>query len=116
MGIDESMRWAVGVSRIRAGAQEEGTKEATRPITWKEAIFLATLGGAQALGLDDRVGSFEVGKSFDAQWIRFGEQGSRLDFFEATPVVEQLEKWWCNGSEADRVGVWVQGRCLRMRF
>lgn len=135
VGLDDSMRWAVGVSRIRGGeeladefkeVEEETPKQklATRKelaITWKDSIYLATLGGVLALGLEDRIGRFEVGKSFDAQWIEIGGAGSRIDLFEeesetmeGMSIEDKIERWWCNGSEADRKGVWVQGRCLRM--
>ena len=33
---------------------------------WRHAFYLATTGGAQALGIEDHVGTFDVGKSFDA--------------------------------------------------
>ena len=33
-------------------------------------LYLATRAGAQALGLDDRVGDFGIGKDFDAVWLR----------------------------------------------
>ncbi|KAI5480674.1 guanine deaminase [Pseudohyphozyma bogoriensis] len=111
--LGESMRWAVGVSRIRAGAQsdEEKEKEGSRAITWREAIWLATRGGYESLGIN--AGSFEVGKSFDAQLIRLGGKESRVDIFDELPTEEFVEKWWCNGNEKDRVGVWVQGRRIR---
>ncbi|KAL0868434.1 hypothetical protein ABMA27_007932 [Loxostege sticticalis] len=38
-------------------------------ISWIEAFYLATLGGAKALKLDHKIGSFEVGKEFDALLI-----------------------------------------------
>lgn len=123
LGIEENMRWAVGISRLRQGQAQhlEAGSEQSVAITWQEALYLATLGGAQALGLDrtKRVGTLEVGSAFDAQWIQVGGKGSRVDWFdlpgtdgqlqEAT-VEEKLERWWCNGSEADRKAVWVQGR------
>jgi len=34
-------------------------------IVWPEALFLATLGGARALGLSDRIGNFQPGKDAD---------------------------------------------------
>lgn len=132
VGLDENMRWAVGVSRLREGrraevrlggkAEEEG-EEKSLAISWKEAIYLATLGGAQALGLDRdarRVGTLDVGAAFDTQWIAVGGPASRVDWFDLeeeergegrrVTTEEKVEKWWSNGSEVDRKAVWVQGR------
>lgn len=39
------------------------------PIDYKQAIYLATLGGAETLHLDDKIGNFVVGKAFDALLI-----------------------------------------------
>lgn len=36
------------------------------PLTYKQVIYLATLGGAEALSVDHVVGNFVVGKDFDA--------------------------------------------------
>lgn len=121
LGIQQSMKWAVAVSRSREGhrkrEQEATSAEKSLGITWKEAIYLATLGGAQAMGMDDLVGNFEVGKAFDAQQVQLGRKRSRIDYFGdaegRTDIEELIEKWWCNGREEDRVGVWVQGRRLR---
>jgi len=117
VGIQQSMRWAVGVARSREGLRPSAgeSKEESLAISWKESIYLATLGGALALGMGDQVGSFARGKSFDAQWIQLGRPGSRVDWFDDVEgkTEELVEKWFCNGREEDRVGVWVQGRRLR---
>ncbi|GAA5966500.1 hypothetical protein JCM3765_007591 [Sporobolomyces pararoseus] len=115
VGLDENMRWSVGVSKLREGSREKGEKlekEENLSISWKESIYLATLGGAQALGLDEtrRVGQLKVGMAFDAQLIRVGGKGSRVDWFGEISLEEKIEKWWCNGNEMDRKGVWVQGK------
>lgn len=126
LGIDEAMRWGVAVSRLREGARDGVTPKdppETLAVSWKESVYLATLGGATALGREGTCGSFAVGKAFDAQLVRLGRGGSRVDLFEEEEGGEgegegrfedALERWWCNGAEADRVGVWVQGVCLRM--
>ncbi|KFQ79407.1 Guanine deaminase, partial [Phoenicopterus ruber ruber] len=52
-------------------------------LTLEEAFRLATLGGSQALGLDDVIGNFEVGKEFDALLINTKASDSPFDLFSA---------------------------------
>ncbi|NWQ87034.1 GUAD deaminase, partial [Burhinus bistriatus] len=52
-------------------------------LTLEEAFQLATLGGSQALGLDDVIGNFEVGKEFDALLINTKASDSPFDLFPA---------------------------------
>jgi hypothetical protein len=40
-----------------------------KSLSYMEAFYLATLGGAEVMGLQDRVGNFLVGKEFDALLI-----------------------------------------------
>lgn len=49
-----------------AAAKEE------HELSWKDSLWLATLGGAAALGLEGVVGSFQVGKEFDALLVDAG--------------------------------------------
>jgi guanine deaminase len=73
-----SMRHAVAVSRMREGSRmmkDAQTVDSKLSIDWKEALFLATRGGALALGLQ---GIFGVGLPFDAQESEFLKTNSRL--------------------------------------
>ena len=68
-----AMRHAVAVSRMREGSRMmmmdmRTTVDSKLSIDWKEALFLATRGGAMALGLQ---GIFGVGLPFDAQESEF---------------------------------------------
>lgn len=77
LDIMNSMRQAVVVSRMRQGSRlmapqnqdnragHENTESLA--IDWKESLYLATRGGATALGLPRGSGAFEVGSPFDAQ-------------------------------------------------
>lgn len=77
--IMSCMRQAVAVSRMREGARlvrisSQGAKsddEGPLSIDWKEALYLATAGGAQALGLGAGSGTLIVGAAFDAQSSEF---------------------------------------------
>lgn len=85
--IMSSMRQAVAVSRIRQG--EKIMKDQTNPpygsggkvlsIDWKEALYLATRGGAIALSLPEGAGTFTEGAPFDAQY-------SKLIYIQYIPV------------------------------
>ncbi|XP_053674132.1 guanine deaminase [Anopheles nili] len=77
ISILAAMRAALGVSQhlnfmkthdVKGTGRVEGGENAEKyiPLTYKQALFLATLGGAQALALDKQVGNFEKGKQFDA--------------------------------------------------
>lgn len=68
------MRQAVAISRMREGeramALAEGRlcqDDGSLAVDWREALYLATRGGALALDLPAGVGTFEVGAPFDAQ-------------------------------------------------
>ncbi|KAI0670859.1 Metallo-dependent hydrolase [Trametes maxima] len=124
--IMNAMRHAVAVSRMREGARirrgEQAEDSTPLSVDWKEALYLATRGGAIALGLPEGCGTFAVGAPFDAQYIRVfneatGEGVGALDVFDTAdaPAVwrlteELVEKWWCLGDTRNRSGMWVQGR------
>lgn len=141
ISLNDSMRWSVGVARSREGRRKDHLPDPFRSsampaeqmssngqkldITWKESIYVATLGGARAIDRNTYLGNFQVGKSFDAQLIQLQtddeDQQTRrgmVDLFgESFPtgkvgLEEVVEKWWSLGSVHDRVGVWVAGKKL----
>ncbi|RPD62323.1 Metallo-dependent hydrolase [Lentinus tigrinus ALCF2SS1-7] len=129
--IMNAMRQSVAVSRMREGARISGHYQAAGDhteqedkvlsVNWKEALYLATKGGAEALNLAMGSGSFVVGAPFDAQCIQVfdaatGEGTGGLDFFQDPRpdglTLETLEKWWCIGDLRNRKEMWVQGRTI----
>ncbi|KAG8214619.1 hypothetical protein J3R82DRAFT_9695 [Butyriboletus roseoflavus] len=120
--ILNSMRHAVATSRMREGSRvlesnlgaATGGEVKSLAIEWKESLFLATRGGALALGLEDS-GVFRAGASFDAQqisvfdWERQEGVGV-LDFFDLDSeygglTMDMIEKWWCMGDARNRTAM-----------
>ncbi|GAA5941451.1 uncharacterized protein JCM15063_006106 [Sporobolomyces koalae] len=59
-------------------------------LTLETLFYLATLGGAQLCGLSDRIGSFEVGKEFDALLVQTGQRDP-AETVSSEPTTQNLE-------------------------
>ncbi|CAH0388342.1 unnamed protein product [Bemisia tabaci] len=59
--ILDAMRRAIDVSNHIFLSNPE-----YRPLNYKEVFYLATMGGAAALSLGEKIGNFKIGKDFDA--------------------------------------------------
>ncbi|EOA82749.1 hypothetical protein ACJQWK_04647 [Exserohilum turcicum] len=117
--ILENVRQAIWVSRhLCIQTDSEAVKLST-----EEALYLATRGGAAVVGMQDKVGGFEVGKEWDAQMISLGpvaEDGNETGEFEDGPVdvfgweswPDKVEKWVYSGDDRNTVAVWVRGRLV----
>ena len=94
----------------------------------EEVLYLATRGGAKVLGLQDRVGAFDVGMEWDAQLVRLGavvgdgdaagedmEDYGNVDFFGWETWEERIAKWVYNGDDRNTRRVWVRGRLVHER-
>ncbi|XP_017941539.2 guanine deaminase isoform X1 [Manacus vitellinus] len=79
-------------------------------LTLEEAFQLATLGGSQALGLDDVIGNFEVGKEFDALLINTKASDSPFDLFSADNFEDILQKFLYLGDDRNISEVYVAGK------
>jgi guanine deaminase len=73
-------------------------------------LYLVTRAGARALGLDDVVGDFSVGKHFDAVWLR-PAAGSTLavNLKHARDATDALARIFSLATAADVAGVWTRG-------
>lgn len=65
-------------------------------------LHMATMGGARALGWDERIGSIEVGKDADLTTIA-------LDEFDTLPVYNPISQIVYAGNRRDVRDVWVRG-------
>ncbi|KNG49616.1 guanine deaminase [Stemphylium lycopersici] len=120
--ILENVRQAIWVSRHLCIQ----TSVETAKLSTEEALYLATRGGAAVVGMEDKVGGFEVGKEWDAQMINLGsvsEGGCEDGIFEQGPVdvfgweswPDKVEKWVYSGDDRNTVAVWVKGRIVHMK-
>ncbi|ORE10916.1 guanine deaminase [Rhizopus microsporus var. microsporus] len=73
-----------------------------------ELFYLATLGGAKVLNLEQQIGNFVTGKSFDALWIDL-KHGS-VDLMGGETGTQKIEKFLFNGSDQNIRHVYVQGK------
>ncbi len=71
----------------------------------RRALSMATLHGARALGMEDRIGSIEPGKCADLIAIR-------LDRIETQPVYDVISQIVYAAQDSQVTDVWVNGRRL----
>ncbi|CAH0402475.1 unnamed protein product [Chilo suppressalis] len=112
--ILEAMRRTMDVSMH---LELQGHEKAS--LSWTEAFYLATLGGAKALRLEEKIGSFEVGKEFDALVIDTYAQDGPIDKYEhSSAAIEDratslLEKFIYLGDDRNIAQVYVNGRKVK---
>jgi guanine deaminase len=121
--ILDAMRQALIVSNSREAQYPE-----EKGLTLDELFHMATLGGARVCGLGDKIGSFAVGKGFDAMVVT-PNQILSLDASTAlrdedgvmTPVEaddstrDVFEKFLISGDDRNISEVYVQGRQVKAR-
>ncbi|KAJ8678767.1 hypothetical protein QAD02_014554 [Eretmocerus hayati] len=81
-----------------------------KPLDYKDVFYLATLGGAEALAVDHKVGNFELGKEFDALVIDLSAPGSILDNLQEYTLIEKLQRLIYSGDDRNIAEVYVAGQ------
>eukprot|EP01088_Endostelium_zonatum_P016809 TRINITY_DN4698_c0_g2_i1.p1 TRINITY_DN4698_c0_g2~~TRINITY_DN4698_c0_g2_i1.p1 ORF type:complete len:529 (+),score=111.39 TRINITY_DN4698_c0_g2_i1:14-1600(+) len=79
-------------------------------LKFREGYYLATLAGAEVMGLGKVTGNFEVGKVFDALVVDPDVEGTPFDVFDQDQVDNRFEKWLYLGDDRNIVKIFVQGR------
>lgn len=121
----EAARQALLVSRHVAMGVEEGAEKERTKLSVEEVLYLATKGGAKLVGLEGRVGAFEVGMEWDAQMIALGGVGAEgeakrsdtgnVDVFGWESWEDMVAKWLFGGDDRNTRKVWVKGQLVHQR-
>lgn len=89
------------------------------PLNYKQATYLATLGGAKALFLDDLIGNFVVGKRFDGLLI--DTDCDPIDSFDLLNkekdeenLLKRLQKFVYSGDDRNIIKVFVDGKQVKI--
>ncbi|KAF9169080.1 hypothetical protein BGX21_000880 [Mortierella sp. AD011] len=79
-----------------------------------ELFYLATVGGARVMELDDIIGNFEVGKEFDAILVNTAVDNSPVDVFDHDTIETKFEKYLFVGDDRNNEKIFVQGKEVRL--
>lgn len=111
LGILDAMRQAIIASKCLMMKNDNYNQDMKRKaLSFEHALFLGTLGGANALGIGDRVGSFKIGKSFDVLLVTEPEimvNGKEYSF------KEKVERFQRIGDDRWIRKVWIDGRLVK---
>jgi len=111
-------------SKIMAMQSAQSVNNITKPkfagqqLSIATLFYLATLGGAQVCGIDNQVGSFAPGKSFDALLVNVRDDTGNpglwgLDSGSITPTLDALlERFLFTGDDRNISKVYVQGKLV----
>jgi len=82
----------------------------TDALTYEDAFYLATLGSATALRINNKVGNFVAGKEFDAVLVDLGQQNGPIDCFGFENTEQMFQKFLFTGDDRCIKEVYVQGK------
>jgi guanine deaminase len=95
--------------RHTSEGQREEQSLSSPVLDYRHAFYLATLGGAEALGLEHRIGTFGIGMEFDAI-ILSAAVSSPVHVFEMDSVEDVFQKLCTLGDDRNVKRMFVQGK------
>ena len=106
-----SARMAVVASQALQQRQLDDAKtRGSSILDYRHAFYLATLGGAEALNIHDRIGTLKVGMEFDAIIVSANVTNSPVQIFDSDSVFDIFQKLVVLGDDRNIRRVFVQGR------
>jgi guanine deaminase len=99
-----SARMAVVASHAH---QQKSIGENNAVLDYRHAFYLATLAGAEALGVSDKIGTFKLGMELDALILQVS---SNVDILETDTTADVFQKILNLGDDRNVKRVFVQGR------
>lgn len=113
-GFSSSILDAIRQAVITSNGRAVMTGDRNAVVSLNEAFYMATLGGAKVCNLSDKVGTFAVGKEFDALKITTAE-GDRVSTLveDVDTIADIFEKFLMTGDDRNIASVYVQGRSVK---
>lgn len=107
-GYSPSMLNSSRMAVVASHAHQHATGEVA-VLDYRHAFYLATLGGAQALNLSQKIGTLDVGMELDALILTLS---TNVNVFETDTTADIFQKILNNGDDRNIQRVFVQGRLV----
>ena len=107
-GYSPSMLNSSRMAVVASHAHQQATGEVA-VLDYRHAFYLATLGGAQALNLSEKIGTLDVGMELDAVILTVS---TNIHIFETDTTADIFQKILNNGDDRNVQRVFVQGKLV----
>ena len=84
-----------------------------RRLSYSQLFYLATQGGANTVGLGDKIGNFGIGKDLDALIVNPMIRSSIMTVYEHDHLLDQFQKFLFLGDDRNISQVIVKGKKCR---
>ena len=114
-GFSSSMLDAMRQALVASNAREVMSQGKDKGLLIHEIFYLATLGGARVCCLDEKIGSFGVGKEFDALLIEsMSSAPGVMTMIEEHDTIDLIfDKFIMTGDDRNIKSVFVRGRQVK---
>jgi len=111
-GHSPSMLDAIRQSIVASTVTSFNVGDDYKPLSYQEAFWLATQGGAEVLGMDNVVGNFLPGKKFDALIVDCTCDDSAFDIFDGEEELEMFQKFLFLGDHRNIKTIYIDGKTV----